>query len=103
MGGELNRVSPTALKETARRSAPAQPTIIQIVRYLYETPMFGCAEAAHKKTSKTLALMCLEKTIRGTNPDTGFCQCGFMLSTSKNRVKLFICAYLRIYALDFTK
>ena len=60
MGGELDKVGTTALKETARRSAPAQPTIIQIVRYLCETPMFGCAEAAHKKTSITLALTCLE-------------------------------------------
>ncbi|ELV8552545.1 hypothetical protein QNE49_000157 [Vibrio fluvialis] len=60
MGGELDKVSTTALKETARRSALTQPTIIQIVRYLNETPMFGCAEAAHKKTSKSLALMCLE-------------------------------------------
>lgn len=62
MGGELDVVSTTALKDTARRSAPAQPTIMQIVRFLRETPMFRCAEAAHKKTSKTLALMCLEIT-----------------------------------------
>lgn len=49
MGGELDKVGTTALKETARRSALTQPTIIQIVRYLCETPMFRCAEAAHKK------------------------------------------------------
>lgn len=60
MGGELDKVGTTALKETARRSAPAQPTIIQIVRFLHETTMFRCAEAAYKKTSNKLALTCLE-------------------------------------------
>ena len=60
MGGELNRVGTTALKDTARRGAPAQPTIIQIVRFLIESPMFKCAETAHKKTSKKLASMHLE-------------------------------------------
>lgn len=60
MGGELDRVGTTVLKETARRSAPAQPTIMLIVRSLYVTPMFRCAEAAHKKNQQTLALMCLE-------------------------------------------
>lgn len=51
MGGELNRVRTTVTKEPARRSAPAQPTIMQIVRFLIETTMYRCAEAAHKKTS----------------------------------------------------
>lgn len=75
MGGELDVVSTTATSETARRSAPAQPTIIQIVRFLSKTPMFRCAEAAHKKTSNKLASMCRKFKRRGTNPDTGFCQC----------------------------
>lgn len=59
MGGELDRVGTTVLKETARRSAPAQPTIMLIVRSIYVTPMFRCAEAAHKKTSKRWHLCAL--------------------------------------------
>lgn len=51
MGGELNKVSTAASKDTVRQSALAQPTIIQIVRFLCETSMYRCAEATHKKTS----------------------------------------------------
>ncbi|AKU57553.1 hypothetical protein BBN02_00400 [Vibrio parahaemolyticus] len=52
--------------------------------------MFRCAEAAHKKTSKKLATMRLEKTKRGTNPGTGFCQCCYRLTMWKIGVKRFI-------------
>lgn len=79
MGGELNKVSTTALKEAARRSAPAQPTIMQIVRFLFETTMFKCAEAIHKKTSSRWYLCTLSKTMRGTNPGVGFCQHAYRL------------------------
>ncbi|AIU67246.1 hypothetical protein JV59_33690 [Vibrio coralliilyticus] len=49
--------------------------------------MFRCAEAAHKKTSKKLASMRLWKEKRGTNPDTGFCQCHYRLTMWKIGVK----------------
>lgn len=40
MGGELDKVSTTAPQKTASRSCPAQPTIMQIVLFLFETTMY---------------------------------------------------------------
>ncbi|EKO3982984.1 hypothetical protein DID95_11795 [Vibrio fluvialis] len=52
-------------RNTARRSAPAQPTIMQIVRFLFETTMYRCAEAAHKKTSNNGWHLCAERNQSG--------------------------------------
>ncbi len=54
MGGELNKVGPTALPKRPARSCPAQPTIIQFIVFkLDKFTIYRCAKAAHiKKPAK---------------------------------------------------
>jgi len=63
MGGELNKVRPTAPKEAAsvKLPHPAHHNL-DVLKY------------PHKKTSKKLASMRLWLLERGSNPGTGFCQ-----------------------------
>ncbi len=66
MGGELNKVGPTALPKRPARSCPAQPTIIQfIVCKLDKFTIYRCAQAAHIKKPAKAGIYVPEETKTG--------------------------------------